>query len=84
MPEILFLSYAKADPAGVWHPVVLVGKVFFEERVTDGARKRDIHDAACMYMPDFGVSELELAPAEAVRVNGDARPGGHLVDEIFS
>lgn len=63
--------------------MVLFGKVFFEERITDGTWKRDIHDAARMHMPNFGFSELELATSEAVRVNRDASPRRYPVDEIF-
>lgn len=83
VPEIIRMSYTKADPARVWNPVVLFGKVFFEERIADDTWKRDIHDAPRMHMPDFGFSELELAASEAVRVNRDASPQRYPVDEIF-
>jgi len=84
IPELIFMSYAKADPAGVWDPMVLFGQAFFDQGITEGARKRDIHNAVRMYMPDLAISEPELATSEPVRVNGDARPRRCLLDEIFN
>ena len=59
------------------------GEPFRQERVTNGARERDVHDPSSVHVPDFRISKPEFPASEAVRMDRDLRPRGNLGFESF-
>src|SRR5688572_24438291 len=48
------------------------------------ARKRDVHHAVAVNMPDFDPAEREFHAAKAMRRSSDAFPTGHFTDYRFN
>lgn len=71
------------DPARVGQPAMALGEMVFEQEVADGARKGDVDVSPEMNVADLGFMEAELAAAEAMRRDGDVRPGCDLLFEDF-
>jgi hypothetical protein len=54
--------------------VVLFGESFRDERVANGAGKRNVDNAAVVHMPDFRSSETKLTGRKLMWMDGDLRP----------
>lgn len=80
MPKVAVGANTKRGPAGIGDEVVLLGKIFLDEGVADGAREWNVEGAPGMDMADFGTTEVEFLGFELMRTDGDARPCG---DDFF-
>ena len=61
---------------------MLFRKAFRQERIANAAGERNVNCTADMHMSEFGVSEAELPPAEAMWMNRYMRLCPYLLFEL--
>jgi hypothetical protein len=61
---------------------VLFRKALRQERIANGAGEWNVDCSAHVHVTEFGVSEAELPPAEAMWMNGYLRPRPYLLFEL--
>src|SRR5271166_2881508 len=82
MLEIPLTPDVKRSPPRIGDPTVLFREAVGQERIAKGAREWNVHCSAQVQMSDFGVSETELPPAEAMWMNRYMRPSAYLLFEL--
>jgi hypothetical protein len=61
---------------------VLFREAVCQERIANGAWKWNVNCPADMQVSEFGVSDAELPPAEAMGMNRYMRPSAYLLFEL--
>ena len=71
---VFLRAHTEGRPAGIGHPTMLFGQLFFKERVVNRARERNIDNSTEMNMAHFGLIKEELPSSEPVQMHGYMRP----------
>jgi len=72
--DVAIGANAKGGPAGIGDPAMLLGEMFLDEGVADGAREWNVEEAPRVDVADLGTADVELLGFELMGTDGDARP----------
>jgi|SRR5439155_15132238 len=79
MLEVTFTLNVKRSPPRIGDPLVLLREAVRQERIAKGAWEWNVNCPAEMHVSEFGVSDAELPPVEAMWMNRYVRPCRYLL-----
>jgi hypothetical protein len=75
-------AHPKRGPSGVWHPAMLFGLTFLDQRVAKRTRKWYVERPVRVQVADLSLAESEFLACKSVWMNRNTRPGGDFLLKI--